>query len=726
MRFFRDFLNNLPLKYKLIGIIAPTLIALLYYSAISIMERSAALNEMTHFSKLRDLAFNISETVHELQKERGLSVGFLASQGGDLRPELEAQRVATDKKFEALRKAMESADDKSLEEQLKILIERIDDLKNKRSQISALSMDSLDVIEVYSGIHRASFDVIGGMPGLINDGELSNRVLGYYLLQLYKELLGLERATLNIVFATDKLTPALERDLADLTQKQNYLQSMYLTVMSKSDGELFYDFLGDPVAKDAKTIKTAAFQRAGAGGGFGQDPKEWSKAQTEKINLLFSKLIIGHLQKEMTRITETRSAESKAALRNTWIITISAMLMTLAVSLSIARALAKSVNETLGVVSSIAGGDFTQKVPVSSRDEIGALGNSVNTMVGELRGMFVEIGQNSKTLAASAEEMSAVSTQLASGSEEMTAQSSGVASATEQLSANINAMAAGAEESSANSATVASTAEQMSANMSSIASAIEEMSITIKDIAGNSQQTSKVANDALGLSKTASETMQTLGVAANEIGKVTEMIKRIAEQTNLLALNATIEAASAGEAGRGFAVVANEIKQLANQSAQAAEEIAAKIEGVQNSSNGAVRVITDISQIIGKINESVGGITNVVNQQMIAANEISKNVSEVTAGANSIASSIAEVAKGAGETARNAGEAARGTNEISSNIQGISKAVGDNNNGIQQINASSGELAKIAGNMEMMISRFKVENDGHSSRREIVLRENAG
>ncbi len=710
MGFFRNFLGNLPLRYKLAGIIAPTLIALLYYSAVSIVERNAALNDIHHFMKLRDLAYGIGDTVHELQKERGMTAAYLGSQGQSFKSELETQRGATDEKIEALKKFLEDFKEPDLDDRIKTAMEKAGDLKNKRNAVSALSISMPDAIGFYSGTNRAFIEVIGGMLELISDGEIATHLIGFYTLQLYKEPMGIERAVLNGAFTGDKFAPGMERKLVEVIQAQDNFQKFYLSVMAPDDRDAFLDYQKDPVVKKAEEFRAAAFEKA-ATGGFGKDPKEWFAVQTEKINLVHKKVILGHLQKELTRVTDSRLAASRAALVFTWVISLLAMLATFLVSLTIARALTTSMNDTVSVVSSLAEGDFTREVPVTSRDEVGTLGRSVNAMVADLRKMFVEIGQNSKTLAASAEEMSAISSQLASGSEEMNAQASGVASATEQLSANINAMAAGAEESSANSSTVASTAEQMSANMSSIASAIEEMSITIKDIAGNSEQTSKVANDAMGLSKSASETMQTLGGAANEIGKVTEMIKRIAEQTNLLALNATIEAASAGEAGRGFAVVANEIKQLANQSAQAAEEIAAKIEGVQHSSNGAVRVIDDIAKIIGKIHGAVGVITNVVNQQMVAANEISKNVSEVTAGANSIASSIAEVAKGAGETARNAGEAARGTNEISSNIQGISKAVGDNNSGIQQINASSGELAKIAGGLESMIGRFKVETN---------------
>jgi len=380
------------------------------------------------------------------------------------------------------------------------------------------------------------------------------------------------------------------------------------------------------------------------------------------------------------------------------------------VAFLIVKALTRAVGNTNNVIKEIAAGDFTREVPVEGHDEIGELGNSVNIMVGELRTMFRGVSHNTKALATSAEELSAVSTGLATSSNEMTLQASGVAGATEQMSATITSMAAGIEETSVNASGVASTAEQMSANMKAIANAIQVMSGSIKDIAKNTDETSTVADEAMRLSKTAGDTMVSLGAAAKEIGKVTEMIKRIAEQTNLLALNATIEAASAGDAGKGFAVVANEIKELANQSARAAEEIAEKIGGVQGSAANAMKVITDVSAVIGRINQSVAVITAAVGDQTSSANEISMNVAVVTNGANNIARSIAEVAKGTSDMSRNAGEVAKGANDVSSNIGGITKAVSENNSGIQRINSSSADLARIAGQLEESFSKFKVES----------------
>ncbi|MDH5511077.1 MAG: methyl-accepting chemotaxis protein [Nitrospinota bacterium] len=383
-------------------------------------------------------------------------------------------------------------------------------------------------------------------------------------------------------------------------------------------------------------------------------------------------------------------------------------ILIIAAAMAVSRSIAKPVVDAVRVVEEIAKGDFTQSIHVTSNDEIGRLSGSINEMVHQLKEMFMIISGNSRTLASASEELSAVSSQLASGSEETTSQAGAVAGATEQMSANINNMASAVEEMSMNVGTVSSGAEQMSQNMNAVSSAVEEMTASINEIAKNAREASKVAGQATDMSSNASSTMNTLGVAAKAIGEVTEVIKRIAEQTNLLALNATIEAASAGDAGKGFAVVANEIKELANQSANAAEDIASRIGGVQDNTSQAVKVIAEVASIIGVINQSVEVITHSVEQQTRAASEIANNVAQAASGANNIASSIAEVAKGANDVSRNTGEAARGANEVASNIQGVSKSANDTSASAQQVSTSSHDLARVAGELETMVSKFKV------------------
>ena len=194
----------------------------------------------------------------------------------------------------------------------------------------------------------------------------------------------------------------------------------------------------------------------------------------------------------------------------------------------------------------------------------------------------------------------------------------------------------------------------------------------------------------------------------------------IALQTTLLALNATIEATSAGEAGKGFAVVAHEIKELAGQSGRAAEDIAAKIEGVQASTREAVGVIKEMADIIHSINNAAGRISEAVERQTRSAAAGAANLDEASKGVAHIAKAIAEVAKGATDMSRNAAEASTGANdasrnaaghlggkEITTTICGVSEAARDNTANAQKVNAAAQMLAAIAADLQRLVGHFK-------------------
>jgi len=361
-------------------------------------------------------------------------------------------------------------------------------------------------------------------------------------------------------------------------------------------------------------------------------------------------------------------------------------------------------------VQKIAGGDLGQKVQLNSKDEIGTLCSSMTQMQDNLKGIIGNIKVVSGTLGRSSNDMSMTSTRLQKGVDSTIVQVESVGNTTGEMSSDINSMAAAAEQMNVNVNvnTVASAAEEMSVNMNSVAASIEEMSITIKQIASNSQEASSVADKGSSMSALTTEKMKLLDQAGQEIGQVTEVIKRIADKTNLLALNATIEAASAGEAGKGFAVVAGEIKELANQSAQAAEEIATKIQGVQNNTKEAVQVIEQVTEIIGTINESVNTITGQVEQQNQAANEISKNVTEASEGSRNIAMSILEVEKGTAELSKTAAVAADGTQRVSTSIGEVNQVAQQGQQEAAQVNNFSSELANLSSELQIIIDKFNI------------------
>lgn len=209
----------------------------------------------------------------------------------------------------------------------------------------------------------------------------------------------------------------------------------------------------------------------------------------------------------------------------------------------------------------------------------------------------------------------------------------------------IKSMGQKMETSSNRSYNVAEASERTTTNVSTVASAAEDLSKSISDIAQQVTQSSSIADRAATEAANTNEEIQNLANAANKIGEVVALITDIADQTNLLALNATIEAARAGEAGKGFAVVASEVKNLANQTAKATEEIGGQIADIQKSTNAAVSAIQNISNTIGEVNDISSGIASAVESQGIATEDIASNVRNVSGDAETVSDSIVEVTR---------------------------------------------------------------------------------
>jgi methyl-accepting chemotaxis protein len=238
--------------------------------------------------------------------------------------------------------------------------------------------------------------------------------------------------------------------------------------------------------------------------------------------------------------------------------------------------------------------------------------------------------------------------------------------ASKQIELISSHLSSSAEQTAAQANSASGASEQVNAGVQNVANNISNMVSAIKEITKTTNEAASMTNEAMRITKKTNTIINKLGESSMDIGNVIKVISSIAQQTNLLALNATIEAARAGEAGKGFAVVANEVKELANQTAKATNEITKKIENIQIDSKSAVDAIAEITQAIEKVNGFTANIAASVEVQAATTNEVTRIVTEAAEGVKLITENINQVS-----------EAANSTGNDANNTRGAAMGVGE-------------------------------------------------
>jgi methyl-accepting chemotaxis protein len=367
------------------------------------------------------------------------------------------------------------------------------------------------------------------------------------------------------------------------------------------------------------------------------------------------------LLKEMLTAEQAEAAAHAADLddryRDARVLSLSvlgaAVLLGLLLAVRVSRGISRPLTEVVSALDRVADGDLTTEVPQPrSQDEVGAMARSLARSLASMRTGVADVLERAGRLAAASTELQGIADRIG----------------------------AGATTTATRSQAAASAATEVAGSVSTVAAASEEMNVAISEIARSAASAVEVAQQAMRTAEQTNVSVAALGTASAEVGDVVKVINNIAEQTNLLALNATIEAARAGDAGKGFAVVATEVKDLAQETAKATEEITRKISAIQASSADAAAALSQISAIVEQINEHQTTVASAVEEQTATTQEITRSVGEASAGVDDIARGIAEVSHTAGESdasATAAGSAAR-------------------------------DLAELAGGLNAAMSRFRV------------------
>ena len=355
------------------------------------------------------------------------------------------------------------------------------------------------------------------------------------------------------------------------------------------------------------------------------DPTLYTEALNETAEPLKDAYLVDldeahvELDEYAASISDAAHTESSRATVVVIVIGLVGVALALAGGLFVAGGIRRSIGAVQRSLKALSAGDLTVRADVTTRDETGVMANDLNHALEKLRDALTGVVGSAGLVTESSAQMSAGASQMMQGAEESSAQIGVVAAAAEQVSRNVQTVAAGAEQ----------------------------MGASIREIAQNANDAAKVAQSATAVARTTNETVAKLGTSSQEIGNVVKVITSIAAQTNLLALNATIEAARAGEAGKGFAVVASEVKDLAQETARATEDIARRVEAIQLDTVSAVAAIGEISEIIASINDYQLTIASAVEEQTATTNEMARSVTEAATGSGEIAANISGVAQSA-------------------------------------------------------------------------------
>ncbi|MDD2309927.1 MAG: methyl-accepting chemotaxis protein [Desulfuromonadaceae bacterium] len=660
-------LHRLRIGPKLLLLIIVPIIGLLLFGALTVADRYKNLCNIRETQVLVSFSVKAGTLIHELQQERGLTAGFLRSQGAKFKDDLLAQRQKSDQQIALVTSFLKEYDGSLtvIHKETESSGSDLASLKELRSRVDSLSVPAGDAFKSYTKLIRSYLDTIAVIPMVSKNREISMHAVGYYSFICAKEMAGQERAVINGGFAADKFDQELYLKVPALIAAQDSYLDLFKKYSDPVNIKAFQERSLAPSFLKVEEFRKVALEK-GIQGGIGAAPEEWFSTITAKINLL--KEVEDHITAGINSRADEIAISARSAMLVSIVLTSVLIIISLLLGLLIIRGITGPLQGLVHMLKDIAEGegDLSRRLPEVGRDETGEVAHWFNRFISNIHSIISQASSTTVHVATASNQLHRTAEEIATAAEEVASQSATVATSSEEMSATSN-------DISRNCSLASDIANRASQMANSGAGVVQET------IAGMQSIADKV--------RESSHTVEALGARSDQIGAIVGTIEDIADQTNLLALNAAIEAARAGEQGRGFAVVADEVRALAERTTRATKEIGEMIKAIQKETGGAVASMESGVQEVEKGMESSRRSGEALQQILEGINEVTMQVHQIATAAE---------------------EQTAVTGEISTNIHQITAVVQQTANGAHQTAAAASSLSRLAQDLEGLVGRFKL------------------